>query len=427
MEEIVLKAEKRQIIGKQVRALRRDGKMPAVIYGHGIDPLAISLDVHEASILLPGIYNMRYESPRYISQHVYGIPVGVVEATRVDVSLQPAHQIDLALEIVDAASGEIIPGQIKMAGVSFDTSFYYDGGLCNFSIPADIYLMKIYADGYIASFDPLEAVESGLYEIPLTQFSSMILAEDFESGLDNWLFGGPGNRWGLYNPGYESANCLADSPDGTYIPYANTYMESEHHPNFEGFQRSGIHYKINYDIEYHYDMAVLEYSVNNGPWFNLGDTLTGSSNGIWEHHYADLDHFCLEEVSSLNWGFRMAADYSIQYDGIYIDDIVIGAVEDTLDIDEKTRSLPLGYKLEHNYPNPFNASTVFKYELPRLSHVIIDIYDILGRKVTTLVDKKQPAGHHRAIWNANDYSTGVYFYRLVSGNYIETKKMLLLK
>ena len=55
MEEIVLKAEKRQIIGKQVRALRRDGKMPAVIYGHGIDPLAISLDVHEASILLPGI------------------------------------------------------------------------------------------------------------------------------------------------------------------------------------------------------------------------------------------------------------------------------------------------------------------------------------------------------------------------------------
>ena len=80
-----------------------------------------------------------------------------------------------------------------------------------------------------------------------------------------------------------------------------------------------------------------------------------------------------------------------------------------------------------NYPNPFNLSTVIKYELPTQSRVTIDIYDILGRKVTTLRNDVQPAGYYQMRSNAQNLSSGMYFYKIQAGDFVETKKMILLK
>ena len=92
-----------------------------------------------------------------------------------------------------------------------------------------------------------------------------------------------------------------------------------------------------------------------------------------------------------------------------------------------TDNTPLAFRLAQNYPNSFNATTTIQYNLPEPSHVTIDIYDILGRKVETLVNAKQEAGCHQIIWNAKDASSGVYFYKIQAGDYAETKKMVLLK
>ena len=93
----------------------------------------------------------------------------------------------------------------------------------------------------------------------------------------------------------------------------------------------------------------------------------------------------------------------------------------------RNNALPGQYALSQNYPNPFNASTLISYELPRQSQVTIEIYDILGRRVTTLINKKQPAGIYQAIWRADNVSSGIYYYKLQAGNYTKTKKMVLLK
>jgi len=98
-----------------------------------------------------------------------------------------------------------------------------------------------------------------------------------------------------------------------------------------------------------------------------------------------------------------------------------------VNIDDLIKQLPKRIALSQNYPNPFNASTVIKYELSQQSQVTINIYNILGRKVSTLIDKQQPAGYHQAIWRTDDFSSGMYFYMLQAGDYIETKKMLLLR
>jgi hypothetical protein len=94
--------------------------------------------------------------------------------------------------------------------------------------------------------------------------------------------------------------------------------------------------------------------------------------------------------------------------------------------------IPRAYALHQSYPNPFNATTIIKYDLPRPSDAKITIYNILGQTVKTLVNEKMPAGYHEAIWDARNYqgktvASGVYLYRLEAGEFVANKKMLLLK
>jgi hypothetical protein len=89
------------------------------------------------------------------------------------------------------------------------------------------------------------------------------------------------------------------------------------------------------------------------------------------------------------------------------------------------------FKLEQNYPNPFNPSTVISYQLPVNGNVILKVYDILGNEVVTLVNEEQPAGKYEVDFNSSSIkhlpSSGIYFYQLKAGSFIETKKMILLK
>lgn len=100
--------------------------------------------------------------------------------------------------------------------------------------------------------------------------------------------------------------------------------------------------------------------------------------------------------------------------------------------DEFGDILPFRFELSQNYPNPFNPITTIKYSLPKRSHVVIEVYNSLGQKVRTLVNREESVGSYTITWNGTNasgksVSTGVYLYRFQAGEYIETKKMLLLK
>jgi len=90
-------------------------------------------------------------------------------------------------------------------------------------------------------------------------------------------------------------------------------------------------------------------------------------------------------------------------------------------------SLPGVYALSQNYPNPFNATTIIHYELPSGGQVNLEVYNMLGQKVATLVDEGQGAGYKTASWDASEVSSGLYFYRLTAGDFTETKRMMLVK
>ena len=89
--------------------------------------------------------------------------------------------------------------------------------------------------------------------------------------------------------------------------------------------------------------------------------------------------------------------------------------------------LPKEFALAQNYPNPFNPTTTIKYDLPTDGHVNLSLFDVLGQRIATLVDADQKAGYISVDWNASHVSSGIYFYRLEAGRFVQTRKLLLLR
>lgn len=99
----------------------------------------------------------------------------------------------------------------------------------------------------------------------------------------------------------------------------------------------------------------------------------------------------------------------------------------TTGIQQIGSEVPVRYNLYQNYPNPFNPNTTIKFDLSKESHVRILIYDAVGRQVDELVNSELKAGTYKAEWNASQFASGVYFYKMISGNFVSAKKMMLIK
>lgn len=94
---------------------------------------------------------------------------------------------------------------------------------------------------------------------------------------------------------------------------------------------------------------------------------------------------------------------------------------------ESSKPIVSCFNLEQNYPNPFNPSTNIKYTIEQTTNVVLKVFDILGNQITTLVNEEKSAGTYEVKFNAVGLSSGIYFYKLKSGNFSQTKKMLLLR
>lgn len=120
---------------------------------------------------------------------------------------------------------------------------------------------------------------------------------------------------------------------------------------------------------------------------------------------------------------QVSAD--ITQSGVY----ALFTTQTPVDVEDDIRGdlLPNGLELRQNYPNPFNPITEIGFSLPKASHVILEIFNLTGQRVTTLVNSHKAAGIHVVQWDASQYASGVYMYRLTAGGFVDTKKMLLIK
>ncbi len=117
--------------------------------------------------------------------------------------------------------------------------------------------------------------------------------------------------------------------------------------------------------------------------------------------------------------FNTAGNSAVSLDAFATAGIIVSVKQE--------HDIPTGFALEQNYPNPFNPTTTIEFSVPHVSFTSLKIYDVLGEEVATLVSENLQAGNHKADWNASNFSSGVYFYRLSTENFVATKKLLLLK
>ena len=150
-----------------------------------------------------------------------------------------------------------------------------------------------------------------------------------------------------------------------------------------------------------YGLHIIDITDPTSPIFKAGYQTPGISFGV----FADNNNHIF-----------MADRYSLQ---------ILRFIPPT-DVEE-VNSLPHEFTLSQNYPNPFNASTQITFSLPEPQEVALTVYNLLGRKVETLLDDYQPAGVHHITFDASDLASGIYFYRIQAGETVESKRMVLLK
>jgi len=161
----------------------------------------------------------------------------------------------------------------------------------------------------------------------------------------------------------------------------------------------------------------------------LGDNLLGDESELTVYHWADATTGWQLLGGTVDTA-ENAIYASISETGVYaaFTTNIITGVED----DEHGDNLPYRFELSQNYPNPFNPVTTIEYSVPSRTDVTIEIFNVLGQKVRTLVNETKSAGSYRIEWSSTDesgrsVSTGVYLYRFQAGDVVQSKKMLLLK
>jgi hypothetical protein len=250
----------------------------------------------------------------------------------------------------------------------------------------------------------------------------------------------------LFNDG-ATFNCTTDN-NGVFTIYADTgtYMMNVNHDGYLASPTNrnlhlvadtsgGLGFVLN-EAHCHVSGALLNVPIpipgplnifahtgdgNNGysTWANV-DSVTGTfelrlCDGNWTIEPPSIPNMISPPPQNLN--ISEWPDTSRNIDLVY----------NLLGVNGTDGSLPSSFTLNQNYPNPFNAQTIIEYGLPVTSHIIIEVFDLLGRKVATLENRQQQAGFYQVTWNAAAQPSGIYFYRVQAGDKVETKRMMLIK
>jgi hypothetical protein len=191
------------------------------------------------------------------------------------------------------------------------------------------------------------------------------------------------------------------------------------------------------------DQGITWIKQKSGTWENLnGVVFSDSVNGITVGSFGTI---MITSDGGENW-IKQKINSRIDFYDVSIKDSLVLCVGDSATIyryskwiyidqppdsgdlpPDSTIQIPTEYKMDQNYPNPFNSLTNINYSIPVKSTVILKVFDLLGRESATLANKEKPAGVYNVEFKNNNLSSGIYFYRLQAGSFVETKKMILLK
>ncbi len=230
-----------------------------------------------------------------------------------------------------------------------------------------------------------------------------------------------------------------DSPFGNYGINVTNVLTLNNPVNLNNLSNIKLMFNTKYFIESGYDYGQVEITTNNGgTWIPLqgkytkpgagsfqpnGEPLYDGSTGTWKSEVMSLTPYSNHSVK-IRFYFR--SDGGLNLDGWYVDDICILGYDVQTGI-TGNGELPVTYSLSQNYPNPFNPVTQISYSIPSKQFVSIKVFDMLGRQVSQLVNNINEAGNYSVTFDGSAYSSGIYYYKMETEGFVETRRMVLVK
>ncbi len=251
---------------------------------------------------------------------------------------------------------------------------------------------------------------------------NVLLSDSAENGISRWTAAG---GWGLTTSQYYSpSNSFTDSPTGNYSNNTTRSLTLTTPINVTATPVVILSFWYKHTIDT-LDNAYVDVSNDNGSTWQSAKFYNKTA-GEWTREVLDVTSLAAGSAN-LKIRFSLISNGSIVADGIYIDNIKLtGYNAVTTGIISGNES-PSKFSLYQNYPNPFNPNTQINYTIASGGQVTLKIFDILGKEVATLVNEKQNPGSYSLNFDGSNLSSGLYYYRLESGNYSDTRKMILIR
>ena len=251
---------------------------------------------------------------------------------------------------------------------------------------------------------------------------NVLFLDSAENGITRWTAVG---GWGLTtSQSYSPSNSFADSPTGNYSNTTTRSLTLTTALNVSASPVLKLSFWYKHTIDT-LDNAYVDISNDNGVTWNSAKFYNKTVSS-WTREVLDISSLA-NSTTNLKIRFSMISNGSVVADGIYIDNIKLSGYNVTPTSVTGITEIPVKYSLSQNYPNPFNPSTVISYNLAESNYITLKIYNELGREVSTLVNERQNAGSYSISFDGSNFSSGLYYYKLESGGFTDTRKMLLIK
>jgi hypothetical protein len=416
--------------GRGIRGLVTDGETGEPLYATISIP-EIGKDVYTDPdvgdyhrMVESGTYTVTCEVEGYPIETVYNVSAGLDTFVVVNFEMEPPPRGMIAGYVTDQSMGPV-EATVELTDISGYSAVadpatgYYEIPY----IPVGLHTVRASAPGYRSETHTDVEVTDNTTSTENFSLVSPVFHDDFESGLSNW-----NGSWGTTTAYAKSpTHSMTDSPGGDYGNHAYTTTTLADPVDLTGHGEATLVFWHRYDTEAGYDNCYVEVSSNGGSsWTQVG-SYSGLQSAMVE-----------EEIDVSSWAgtgqflvrFTLDSDGWITDDGWYVDDVQVFGDPTLSGVDDEplVRSARV-----RNHPNPFNPVTTLTYSVPSAGPVSLEIYDVAGRLVTTLVegDVESP-GEHSVSWRGTDslgheVAGGVYFARLVTERGNASAKLVLLK
>ena len=356
-------------------------------------------------LLISGTFTLNVSCRGYESQNVVISPsISTITEQNIQLVPLPTHALNVNFTTPSPYNEPVIVVINDQFGS--DTNLVTTGNYQT-ELPENQYNITILGDSLFPQFFEIDLDATISLDVELN-WSEEVFVEQFNT-LDNWFV--ESGDWTIENGSLISQSDLT-YPKTAISIISNTIDISE-------YGNLAIAFRLQYELEWKNDSAFVTLIGENDT------TVIYWDNQNWIPH---TEYFPIPFISdSIKIQIGILPDSTVEYRGLQVDYLSIIHETDENKIAEGCSFIPSNYSLSLPHPNPFNPATKLIYGIPEATEVSISIYDVLGRQVDQLWLGDQEPGYHSVIWNAKEFTSGIYFIKFNAGIFSQIKKVTLLK